>query len=91
MVASPWSISDNEIILDSGFAIWLDEFGFWTSSYTLNYTEIGTHDILFNAQDLGHGGGAHNWEWFDLLGTIEVMDEVPTVVTTWGEVKSLFR
>ena len=90
-VASSWSVTDNGSSLGGGFSIWLDENGFWTSVFELTYDEIGFHDILFTAQDLGQGGGAHGWEWFELTGTIEVSDIIGAEVTTWGNVKQLYR
>jgi len=72
MVASSWSFMVDAVQQDGGFAIYLTE-GSWERSYRFVYDSEGIHTYLFRAQDLGHGGGAHNWQWFEIGGTTSIL------------------
>lgn len=73
MVASPWSFLADDSVVDDGFAIFLSDSS-WESTYPFLFDTEGIHSFVFTAQDLGHGGGAHNWEWFEIGGTTHVVE-----------------
>ncbi len=88
MIAAPWNFQVDAVVHDNGFGVFLAA-GTWTEVYTFNYAAVGAHDFLFNAQDMGHGGGAHNWEWMEIGGRTTILPEdVPVAAVSWGELKS---
>lgn len=73
MVAAPWSFLLDGGEEDGGFAIFLADTA-WESVYSFAFDSAGVHDFVFTAQDLGHGNGAHSWEWFEIPGTVYVTE-----------------
>ena len=63
MIAAPWSVLEDAVEIDSGFAIFLTGTA-WQEVYKFAYDAPGSHTYALSAQDLGHGGGAHNYNVF---------------------------
>lgn len=90
MVAAPWNFQVDAAVHDNGFGLFLTG-GLWSEVYTFNFAEAGSHDFLFSAQDMGHGGGAHNWEWMEIGGgTLIVVDDVAVAASSWSRVKAIY-
>lgn len=89
-VASSWSIQEDGAEIDGSFMLSLSG-GNWERSYGFVYGSAGEHTYTFAAQDLGHGNGAHGWEWFEISGTTTIGPPTPAQHTTWGAIKDLFR
>jgi hypothetical protein len=89
MVASPWSFLEDGSEIDGGFAVWLTDTT-WSRTYEFVYDAPGDHTYTFTAQDMGHGGGGHNYEWFEISGTTAIVAPTATRTVSWGRVKVRF-
>jgi hypothetical protein len=90
-IAGPWQFLLDSTMVDGGTAIWLTD-GVWACSYPFVFAEAGSHVFTFRAQDHGHGGGAHNWQWGEVSGTTSIVEPpTPAEPTTWGRIKAAMR
>jgi hypothetical protein len=100
MIAGPWEFLVDGVTEAGGATLWLTG-GQWSAGYAFAFPEAGSHTFTFHAQDHGHGGGMHNWTWFEITGTTligeagppsDVSEEWPPIPsTTWGAVKDEYR
>ncbi len=90
MVAATWSFLEDDVVVDSGFSVFLSGTT-WERSFEFVYDEVGDHTYLFTAQDLGHGGGAHGWEWFEISGSTSVQVPTATETISWGRIRASYR
>ena len=90
LIAAPWNFQVDGVVHDNGFGVFLTG-GLWTEVYTFSFPDEGTHAFVFNAQDMGHGGGAHSWEWMQVGGSTAIVPEdVAVATTTWSLLKAVY-
>lgn len=72
LIAAPWSFWVDDTQIDGGFGIYLEN-GIWERPFDFALGQPGDYVFLFRAQDLGHGGGGHNYQWIEVSGTTSVV------------------
>jgi hypothetical protein len=55
-VASSWSLAEDDVVVDSGSALFFSNSA-WIRSYSFVYDSSANHVYTFRAKDLGHGDG----------------------------------
>ena len=93
MVAAPWRFKVDGLQVDGGFGLFLTGTS-WAKEYAFVYEAAGSHTCFFTAQDLGHGNGGHDYQWFEVSGTTEVRETASvgeaSRPASWGQVRARF-